>query len=254
MNWYKHDTDALSDAKVKKLILKYGTDGYAVYFHCLELIAGDIKETNLTFELEHDSEIIADNLKIKGTPQQSGIDRVNEIMRYIVDVGLFDESNNKIFCFKLLKRLDLSMTSSTKLRELISFAKENHDKVMIRHDKVMQEEKRIEEIKIKENRREENEGCDKSPPTPIKKESKRFIPPTLEEVKNEMASLNHLEEAEPFYYHYDANGWTQGAKSKPLVSWKSAARSWLIRSRKFAPAKKELPVHRRTTSLDMEGM
>lgn len=141
MNWYKHDTDATQDAKIRKLIIRHGATGYAVYFHCLELIAAEISESNLTFELEHDSEIIADNLKITGDRDQSGRDIVEEIMRTIVDLGLFQESQGHIFCFKLLKRLDTSMTSNSRFRELISDAKgqksltppqniKNHDGIM----------------------------------------------------------------------------------------------------------------------------
>ena len=131
MNWYKHDTDATQDAKVKKLLIKHGAIGYAIYFHCLELIAAEISESNLTFQLEHDSEIIADNLKISGTADKSGIAIVEDIMRDIIELGLFQESNGRIFCFKLLKRLDLSMTSNPKFRQMITESKENHDAVMI---------------------------------------------------------------------------------------------------------------------------
>ena len=96
MEWFKHDSSASSDAKVKKLLLRYGTEGYAIYFHCLELICGDVNKNNITFELEHDSEIIADNLKIKGTAEKGGIEIVEEIMRYIVDLGLFINHKDKI--------------------------------------------------------------------------------------------------------------------------------------------------------------
>lgn len=139
MNWFKHDSDATSDAKIKKLIMKYGAEGYAIYFHCVELIVSDLNENNITFELEHDAEIIADNLKIKGTQEQAGVDRVGEIMRFIVSLGLFEGNNGAITCYKILKRLDASMTSSSKMRSLLSSAKENHDKVMTQHDKVMTE-------------------------------------------------------------------------------------------------------------------
>ena len=172
MNWFKHDTGATQDAKIKKLLLKYGATGYAIYFHALELIAGDVTETNLTFELEHDSEIIADNLKIKGTPDKSSIAVVEEIMRYMVELGLFEASGDRIFCFKLLRRLDSSMTGSFKMRTIINKAKEHHDGimthhdgvmtdhdgvmthhdgVMTHHDGVMREEKRREEIRKEEN-------------------------------------------------------------------------------------------------------
>lgn len=141
MNWFKHDTDATQDAKVKKLLIRYGAVGYAIYFHCLELIAAEVSETNLTFELEHDSEIIADNLHIKGTAERSGIEIVQEIMRYIVNLGLFTCSNDKIFCYKLLKRLDSSMTSNPTFRKMISEAKGNHDDIMTDHDSIMQASK-----------------------------------------------------------------------------------------------------------------
>ena len=145
MQWFKHDTDAATDAKIKKLVMRYGADGYAIYFHCIELIVGNVSEHNITFELEHDAEIIADNLKIQGTSDTSPVDRVNQIMRYIVSLGLFEENNGHIFCYKILKRLDSSMTSSAKMRAIITSAKQSHDKVMISHDSVMQEENRIDE-------------------------------------------------------------------------------------------------------------
>jgi hypothetical protein len=142
MNWFKHDTDATQDARIKKLIIRYGPEGYAVYFHCLELIAAEISETNLTFELEHDAEIVADNLHFKGTATQSGRERVEEIMRFIVEIGLFQSSEGRIFCFKLLRRIDMSMTSNPRFRGLIEAAKaENHDEVMSQHDSIMQASK-----------------------------------------------------------------------------------------------------------------
>lgn len=149
MQWFKHDTDATQDAKLKKLLIRHGATGYAIYFHCLELIASDISNSNLTFELEHDSEIIADNLKIRGTAEKSGIDIVEEIMRYIIDLDLFSESDGHIFCFKLLKRLDTSMTSNDRFRDMISDAKDkNHDSVMTQSCKKRREEKREEENRI----------------------------------------------------------------------------------------------------------
>lgn len=153
MKWFKHDTDSLTDAKLRKVIIKYGVVGYAIYFHCLELIASEISETKLTFELEHDAEIIADDLRIKGNGNQSGTEIVEEIMRYMVSLNLFDESNGQIFCFKLLKRLDSSMTSNPKMRALINDAKNNHDTVMTKSDFIMQEKNRIE---IEKNRIDEN--------------------------------------------------------------------------------------------------
>ena len=144
MKWFKHDSDASSDAKVKKLIMKYGTDGYAIYFHCLELIVGNISESNITFELEHDAEIIADTLKVEGKSNLSPVDYVGEIMRFIIALGLFEEHENHVTCYKIMKRIDASMSSNAKIRSLISKAKESHDRVMINHDEVMETHARLD--------------------------------------------------------------------------------------------------------------
>jgi len=152
MNWFKHDSDATQDAKIKKLLIRHGAVGYAVYFHCLELIAAEVSESNLTFELEHDSEIIADNLHIHGTADRSGIQIVEEIMYHIIELGLFESSNDRIFCFKLLKRMDLSMTSNPCFRKMIVEAKQRHDGVMTNHDDVMRASK-----PDKPNKQEEEE-------------------------------------------------------------------------------------------------
>ena len=171
MKWFKHDADASSDAKIRKLIIRHGAVGYAVYFHCLELIAGNVSNENITFELEHDSEIIADNLRIKGTTDKSGIEIVEEIMKYIIELNLFENTGGKITCMKMVKRLDLSMTSNSSFRKLIKDAKDtleidenhdfkeenhdesdnNHDTVMILGAKVMQEHNRTEENIIEKN-------------------------------------------------------------------------------------------------------
>ena len=157
MQWFKHDTNATMDFKIKKLLIRYGAVGYAIYFHCLELIADSVNVNNITFELEHDSEIIADDLRIKGTAEKSGKELVEEIMRYMVELNLFQERNNHIFCFKLLKRLDSSMTSNPALRNMISKAKQlNHDGVMTPSENVMQEQNRIDKIRQEEKREEQN--------------------------------------------------------------------------------------------------
>jgi len=153
MLWFKHDSDASTDAKLKKLIIRHGTDGYAIYFHCLELIMSDVSEKNITFVLEHDSEIIADNLKIRGDLNVSAIEKVEQIMITIIDLGLFERVDNHIRCLQLLKRMDVSMTSSPTFRRLIQQAKDthiscqHHDTVMIPSCQTRQEKTRKEKNK-----------------------------------------------------------------------------------------------------------
>ena len=137
MKWIKHDTDANQDAKLQNVLLDYGLEGYGLYWYCIELIAGKVDKDNITFELEHDARIIARNTG--STPQ-----KVEEMMRYFVELGLFENADGVITCLKLARRLDKSMTSNTEMRALIENMR-NHDGVMTKSEKPMQEEKRLEE-------------------------------------------------------------------------------------------------------------
>jgi hypothetical protein len=221
MNWFKHDTDCTQDAKIKKLLIKHGAVGYAIYFHCLELIAAEISESNLTFELEHDSEIIADNLHIKGTSEKSGIAIVEECMRCIIELGLFQETEGRIFCFKLLKRLDLSMSSNHVFRKMISDAKaKNHDGIMTDHDLIMTNHDGImrdENSKIRIARKEEKKDASAS-------SVPRFQKPSLEQVQEYCQERGNKVDLDKWFAFYDSNGWKVG--KNPMKDWKGAIRTW----------------------------
>lgn len=234
MQWFKHDTNATMDFKIKKLLIRYGAIGYAVYFHCLELIADSVDVNNITFELEHDSEIIADDLRIKGTSEKSGRELVEEIMRYMVELNLFQEDNGHIFCFKMLKRIDTSMTSNTKFREVINEAKKNHDAVMITSDSVMQDKIRQEETRKEKKRLEESKEEGGQAPTHAKS---RFVKPTVDEIKAYCVTRNNSINPERFFDYYEANGWKVG--KNPMKDWKACVRTWENREQTEAPKKKK---------------
>lgn len=139
MKWFKHDSDANLDAKLQNVLLDYGLEGYGLYWYCIELIVGKISTDNITFQLEHDARIIARNTG--STPQ-----KVEEMMRYFVEQGLFENTGGTITCLKLARRLDKSMTGNENMRKLIELSK-SHDPVMtesckIRVDKNRSDKKR----------------------------------------------------------------------------------------------------------------
>lgn len=63
----------------------------------------------------------------------------------------------------------------------------------------------------------------------VKKERSN-TPPTLDSVKDFFK--DDIMSAE-FFNHYEANGWVQGNKGKPIKSWEAAARGWKSRQRVF---------------------
>jgi hypothetical protein len=99
MKWFRHDSDARTDAKLEKVLMRYGMEGYGLYWYCLELIAAQVEKHNLTFELEHDAEMIG---------YRTGINyaKVQEIMTFMVDTGLFEDDRGVITCLKMAKRTD----------------------------------------------------------------------------------------------------------------------------------------------------
>lgn len=131
------------DARLQEILLDYGLEGYGLYWYCLELITNKLTSDNITFELEHDARIIARNTG--NTPQ-----KITEMMTRFIDLGLFENMEEKVTCLKLAKRLDKSMTNSPKMREFIASVRERHDIVSKSHERIEEEEDK------KKNRREDN--------------------------------------------------------------------------------------------------
>ena len=139
MKWFKHDSDASNDAKLKKLRLKYGAQGYGIYWYCLELIARNVEKHNLTFELEHDAELIADDFKL--SPEI-----VQHIMTYMVELGLFENTDGIITCLKMATRTDEYTQQIIRENNKLSISRETPESVH-RISEVL-EEKRREKIYI----------------------------------------------------------------------------------------------------------
>ena len=142
MKWFKHDSNASRDAKLEKLIMKYGVEGYGLYWYCIEIIAGELSIENITFELEHDSEILAYKLKMDSR-------KVEEIMAYCIHLNLFDinPDTNRVRCMALAKRVDeytaknpeIMKIKNSIVKQLPIVSGQNHDSVLpdkIRLDKI----------------------------------------------------------------------------------------------------------------------
>ena len=227
MKWFKHDTDAAIDVKLKRVRMKYGMEGYGLYWYCLENIARGVDETKFTFELEEDAEIIAHDTGIH-------FKRIEEMMSFMVEQKLFEQSGGRISCLKLLKRMDQSMISSPKLRETIKNAKKNvatimrnHDPIMTASEKSMQEKNRIEKNRIEEREREQKAA-------PAKKTSRAVSLPsdfavtdvmvTWAAEQNITASL--IEETDKFKDWCEANG-------KTYKNWTAAWRNWMRKANTY---------------------
>jgi hypothetical protein len=58
----------------------------------------------------------------------------------------------------------------------------------------------------------------------VKKESKRFVKPTVEEIKAYIFEKGYTFDAEAFFAFYESNGWKVGRN--PMKNWKMACTTW----------------------------
>lgn len=145
MKWFKHDADAHADAKLRKVRLKYGMQGYGLYWYCLELIARGVEKHRLTFELEHDAELIAHDTGI-------GREMVEDMMRFMAEIGLFEQSCGVITCLKMATRTDEYTTKLLSSRSTVAtLSRQTPDTVG--RKSVLREEKRTEEKRTEQKER-----------------------------------------------------------------------------------------------------
>lgn len=204
MKWFKHDSTARLDAKIQHLVARHGAEGYAIYWYCLEAIAFNVDSHNLTFELEDDAILIARYFSL--SPEV-----VEAIMRYMVELGLFENSEGKISCLRMATRTDEYTAKLIKnVNSLPTVSRQSHDSVPTKSENV-----RIN--RIDKNRIEK------------KNTGGRFAPPSLSEVSDYCKERRNSVDPQSFIDHYDANGWMRG-KNK-IKDWKACVRTWEKSSR-----------------------
>jgi len=196
VKWFKHDSNASIDAKIERLILKYGIEGYGLYFYCLEMIARTVEKHNLSFELEHDAELIANRIGMHR-------EKVQEMMTFMVNLGLFENDRGIITCLKMAGRTDeytQKLLKEQPVRIVPTISRQSPDSVETKSELI--EENRIEE----------------------KRQTKRFKPPTLQEVKDYINQKSYQVDAERFINFYESKDWMIG-KNK-MKKWQSALANW----------------------------
>lgn len=194
MKWFKHDSDASNDAKLRKLRLRHGAEGYAVYWYCLEQVARNVDAHNLTFVLEHDADLIADDFKLK-------CEHVEAMLDYMIELGLLEEAGGQISCLKMATRTDEYTKKLLASNNDGNAKKQNPEKSV----SVMTK-------------------SDKNKNAPTKQRKPKFTPPSVDEVTRYCEERANNVDPEKFVDHYSANGWVRG--KTPIKDWRAAVRTW----------------------------
>ena len=75
-----------------------------------------------------------------------------------------------------------------------------------------------------------------------KKTAKRFVPPTIDEVRAYCSERGNFVDPESFISFYESNGWKVGRNT--MVDWKAAVRTWEHRDSRAAPTDKYAEIDR----------
>lgn len=92
-------------------------------------------------------------------------------------------------------------------------------------------------LKEKETK-EKNKVASKDAPSLSQKTKKRFIKPTLEEVKEYCQEKNYDISPEQFINYYESCGW-EIKKGQKMKDWKAAVNGWVIRQKKWDKEKQQ---------------
>jgi hypothetical protein len=198
MKWFKHDSAASLDAKLARVRLKYGMEGYGLYWFCLESIARNVETHNLTFELEEDAELLSVATNIH-------YERVQEMMTYMVNLGLFENCDGRITCLKMATRTDEYTQKLLRNSQSVpTLSRHTPDKV----PPIRTEENRIEENRVEKKK--------KARPTKTTMPDDFLVTPEMQEWV--ITRHPHLD------YQSATEEWTFAMKAKGFqyVNWKMA--------------------------------
>lgn len=194
--YFSHDYNARNDLNMKKLFMGEGLSGIGLYWCLVEMLY----EKNGYIDLDY-IPIIAFDLR---TTEET-------VHRVIDNYELFCKNDTHFFSNSVLKRLEMRNEKSEKAK-ISANARWNNANAMRTHS----ESNAIKENKIKENK---------------EKKIKKFIAPTLEEVKEHAISKGRLDLAEKFFTYYDTMGWLDKG-GEPVKCWKGRFATWITRNPK----------------------
>lgn len=163
MKWFKHDTDASNDPKIKKLKKKFGMVGYGVYFNLLELIARKMESNVEEFGF------LPADWDDESLELEFGLDtnNVRTMFDYMCEVGLFEKKQGRLYNSKIQSRCD-DYTSRLLRKEDYNAKKSNMSEQSPNSVRTKSDKVRLDKNRIEENRKEEELSNESIPSKTLK--------------------------------------------------------------------------------------
>lgn len=187
--YFSHDYNARTDSKIIRLMIKYGFEGYGIYWAIIE----DLYQNANALQMDYDSIAFA---------LRSDSEKVKSV---IEDFGLFVFENDTFGSLSVERRLN-ERNKKSKTARVTAFKRWGKDA----NGMPMHSERNANALK--NDAIKESKGKDK-------KESK-FIPPTLFEVVEYFSNNGYTtESANKAYEYYQVANWID-SKGNKVKNWK----------------------------------
>lgn len=216
--WLKFKEDFFDSKRIKKLRNMAGGDTYCIIYLKMQLKA---LKTGGVLEFTGVESEFADELALDLDEKP---DDVRVTLLFLLQYGLCECSDNVHYFLPWVEANTGSETDSTqRVREYRERQKS------LQCNATVTKVKRIGNAEIEKEKDIEIDKEDMK--------RKRFIPPTVEEVKAYMAEKGYTKtNPEAFIAHYDSVGWKVG--KNPMKNWHSALTGWELRENERHPKRK----------------
>lgn len=201
--YFPHDANAHQDEKILFLRFKHQWEGVGLYWTWIEMMHDDTSGKLRVDFLEG----IALSLNVD-------ITLLKQVYNTLIESALFTEKDGLYWSERVLRnKLDFENKRKQKsVAGQIGMARRWGKNNTVITDRITEITK---ESKVKKSKEEENGA---SAP------SRKFVPPTPEEVKSYCAERQNRVDPEKWLAHYEANGWRVGRN--PMKDWRAAVRTW----------------------------
>ena len=224
--YFQHDYNARNDPKLQDVLIELGVEGIGIYWCIIE----QLYEQGGTLPLRY-CKSIAFALHVD----------CNVVERLVNDYGLFKNDGENMWSESVLNRLNRRTEVSEK-RKLAALARwrqgiENQSQTQAPASyRQVKDNASDMQMQCKTDANAEHKGKEIKEKEIIKerekeKTARRFIPPTVEEVKARIVEMGYTFDAEAFIAFYQSNGWMVG-KSK-MKDWRAAMVTWQKREPRF---------------------
>ena len=218
--WLRLKDDFFSSKRIKKLRAMAGGDTYLIIYLKMQLLSlktdGVLTWTGL-------EDKFADELALDLDEKP---DDVAVTLMYLLNTGLAETSDNINFFFPfVVENTGSEGASAQRVREFRNRQALQCNTEDVTTKQICNVEKETEKDKEIEKR--------------DRKKSKKFVPPTLEEVKAYIAEKGYHVDAEFFWNYYDKGQWMR-KDGTPVLNWKQTLVTWEKKeSEKPEPKKKQ---------------